>query len=266
VKVQIKGLEEVQEKYQKMMKKEKEKKEKIKEIKKMQLDAAKKEIEKIEEKAKEEEKKIKIASLVNSLKKEKESFKHVDGTYWIGKTEVYEDNNWDLKENLQGNDYEFYDYKNQKGIRPNRDSKGKIPVNIGCGIKACESNEMLFTDFKNDDEDKIVTLNISSWIGMSPGAIHYYGCLKFSLPWLHQVKNPNMSQSNFDLKLLKYGNIKLTHKLKAWELKKYPNTYDSYRVGNSYRGFYTQEELIKRGKEVFKDLFGEGWKLKIEKY
>jgi len=266
VKVQIKGLEEVQEKYQKMMKKEKEKKEKIEEIKKMQLDAeeeARKEIENIEEKAK-EEKKIKIASIIDSLKKEKESFQHVDGTYMIGKTEVYEDNNWDLKENLQGSDYEFYEYKNKKGIVSNRDSKGKIPVNIGCGIKVRSGDEMLLTDFKN--EDKIVTLDISSWMGISPGAIHYYGYLEFDIPWLHLEKEPNVCQSNFDLKLLGRGKIELTHKLEAWELKKYPGAYDTYRVGNSYRGFYTREDVIKRGKEVLKDLFGEGWKLKIEKY
>jgi len=192
----------------------------------------------------------------------------IDGTYKIINTEIYEDNNWDLSENLEGRDQEFYNYKNKKGPISNRDTEGKIPLNIGCGVKAYDHSfhKMVYTDSVNMGGDKReVVLRITTWMGVSEGAIHYYGRLKFQTPDFHPVGEPTTFTSCFDLKLFNGGEIELTHKLKDWELKKYPKLYKVYKVGNCYPGFYNQEEVIKRGKQVFEDLFEEGWELKIER-
>lgn len=291
VKVQIEGLEEVQEKYQAMMKKEREKEEKeqkkLDEIKRMQKEA---------EEAEEAEKKAKLAEIAEALQNKPdlepeiilkpgdegyegskwdlaERFGTVHGTYMIKNTEIYEDGNWDLTEGLDARDHEFYDYMNQPGIKANRDSKGKIPLNIGCGTLFCDTRhgnkKMMYTDSKNPGGYYAeVTLNITSYVGISPGAIHYYGTLNFHTPDVHPEGQPNTSTSCFDLPIYGSGKIQLTRILEAWEFQKYKRqkTYDGWRVGDSYSGFYEEEDLIKRAKQVFEDLFGDGWILKIDEY
>jgi hypothetical protein len=82
---------------------------------------------------------------------------------------------------------------------------------------------------------------------------------------VHPEGEPTCSTSCWDIPLFGSGNIQLTRELEAWEFKKFPKTYDGWYPGDSYSGFYTPEEVIARGKQVFKDLFGKGWKLKIDR-
>lgn len=290
VKVQLEGMDEIYAKYKALQESEREEKDKLDKRMEEVLAMQKEEDER-------REKEEKLGQLVSALQNKPEPdpekelpklkpgddgyegskwdlaqrFGTVHGTYMIKDTEIYEDGGWDLTESLRGRDEEFYDYKNQEGPKPNRDSKGKIPLNIGCNClfrdTRYENKKMMYTDSRNrGGRYAEVELNITSYIGISPGAIHYYGTLHFNTPDVHPEGQPNTSTTVFDLNLFNRGSIQLTRILEDWEFKKYPGTYDYYDEGDRYTGFYTQEDVIKRGKEVFKDLFGEGWKLKIERY
>ena len=288
VKVQLEGMDEIYAKYKALQESEREEKD--------NLDKRMEEILKMQKEEDEErEKKEKLMQIASALKDKPEPkeelpklkpgdegyegskwdlsqrFGTVHGTYMIKNTEIYEDGGWDLTESLKGRDEEFYDYKDQEGPKSNRDSKGKIPLNIGCNClfrdTRYENKKMMYTDGKNPGGwNAEVTLNITSFIGISPGAIHYYGTLNFNTPDVHPEGQPNTSTTVFDLNLFENVKIQLTRILEDWEFKKYPETYDDYYEGDRYTGFYTEDDVIKRGKEVFKDLFGEGWKLKIERY
>jgi hypothetical protein len=261
VRVQLDGIEEVNAKYQAIKAAERQKKDaddkKLEEIKQMQREAE------------ELQKSQSLSELASALRDRSDAGElQPVGVYPIGDIDIYEDNNWDLSECLDGMDIEFYDKKEQKGIRPNRDTDGKIPLNIGCGVRMAENRNgkpgFLFSDRRNQDNK--VTLSITSWIGTSPGAIHYYGNLKFSAAYVHPENDPNCSTSCWDVPLFnRAGNIRLTRILEKWELSKYPYNYDGWKAGDVYSGFYSPEDVIKRAEEVFNDLFSGEWKLKVEK-
>jgi hypothetical protein len=260
VHVILDGIEEINAKYQAIKAAEKEKKDSI--------DKRLAEIEKMQKEEDEErEKKEKLSELVSALQNKPELSGDLVSVYTIKHTEIYEDNNWDLTESLKGRDIEFYEAKEKEGVIPNRDSEGKIPLNIGRGVHMYDKGykKELYTDKKNPGgHDAEVTLKVSSWIGISPGAIHYYGRLHFRSADVHPMGEPTCSTSCYDIPLFEYGDIQLTRVLERWEFSEYKKTYEDWYVGDRYSGFYTPEDVIKRGKEVFADLFGPGWKLVIE--
>lgn len=291
VKVQLDGMEEIFAKYQALREKEKieeeKKQKKLEEIKQMQKEAeeeAERKLKESEEKAakeaEEEAERKKLLEPVIILKPGDKGYEGskwdlesrfgtVHGSYKIKDTEILEDGNWDLTEGLDARDIDFYEYKNQEGVKANRDSNGKIPLNIGYNTLFVDTRynkrEVLYTDPKNPGgHDAEVTLDITSYVGISPGAIHSYGSLKFNTPRVHPAGQPNTSTSCWDLPLYGTGRIQLTRILESWEFKKYKGTYDGWRAGDSYSGFYKEEDIIERAKIVFSDLFGEGWILKIE--
>jgi hypothetical protein len=292
VKIQLEGMDEVYAKYKALQESEREEKDKLDKRLEEVLQMQKEEDEK-------REKEEKLAQIASTLKDKSEPeftqefpklnpgdegyegskwdlekrFGSVHGTYMIKDTEIYEDGNWDLTETLNARDEDFYEYKESEGVKSNRDANGKIPVNIGCGClfrdTRYKTNKMMYTDsIRRGGRDTEVSLRITSYIGISPGAIHYYGTLNFNTPDVHPEGQPTTSTSVFDLNLFNGGNIQLTRKLESWEFEKYKKekTYKGWRPGDSYSGFYTEEDVIERGKQVFQDLFGEGWELKIEEY
>ena len=239
------------------------------------------EIKEMQKAAEEEEKNNKLADILSAVKESKpeeeeevedEPIHSAVGTYMIKDVEVYEDNNWNLEEHLDGYDYEFFQYleDHKNGIIPNRDSKGKIPINIGCGVRVNRNGKFYYTSQRCEkSHGGIVTIDIRSYIGISPEAIHYYGKLKFYLPdFKEEGVNPRYSSSVYNLPLFERGEIEITRKLEEWEFThpRYKHAYDGYEPGDNYKGFYTQDELIKQGKKVFEDLFSPEWKFKVNKW
>ena len=87
--------------------------------------------------------------------------------------------------------------------------------------------------------EKIVYLDITSWAGLSLGAIHYYGTL-----WGH--KNGDMEK------------VELTRFLSARaaaKLTKLHGTDWVYRAGRPYHGFDTRDEIIELAKRTYRDHF-----------
>lgn len=292
VQVQLEGMEEVQRKYQEMEKK-------LREIKDMQKKAEEEEAEKkrLEEEAKKpyknivdgfkqckncnavlynheecnckeiEEKKAALANMAVALKESKlQPTENPTITTSNGTTyEILENpHNWDLNESFRGRDAEFYNERGNSN-NPNRNKDGRIPTNIGCGVKLKKGNEILYTDEKpNKRWNGRAILNITSWRGISPDAIHYYGAIEFYAPDVHPEGEPNSSTSCW-LPIFSKSEIQITRILEQWEIDKYPYNYADWDAGSDYRGFYTPEDVIEKGREVFNDLFASDWKLEIDK-
>ena len=185
-------------------------------------------------------------------------------TYTMDRYEIWEDRNWNLSENLKGWDTEFYEYKNREGIRPNRDSKGKIPLHIGSGVlfKRVDEDPILVSG----KPDPVVKLRITTWVGVSPGAVHVYGKLVFSLPPVReQGQSENYSTTVYGLDLFDGGEIEITREISDKEMEENNEEFGGLekRRGRT-TGFYKVKDLIKAGKQVFDDLFGPGWEFEID--
>lgn len=83
----------------------------------------------------------------------------------------------------------------------------------------------------------LIHLEVSSWVGQDPKAVHYYGTLKSD------------DQS-----------IELKRKVKKSDLKNLNNESDiilTYRLGSLTNKFNTKEEVIKLAKKTYKEHFKE---------
>jgi len=185
-------------------------------------------------------------------------------TYTMDRYEIWEDGCWNLSENLKGWDAEFYEYKNQEGIRPNRDSNGKIPSDIGTRVlfKRLDEDPMLVSG----KPDPIVKLRITTWVGTSPDAVHVYGKLVFSLPPVRErEQSENYSTTVYGLDLFDGGEIEITREILDKEMEEDNDQFSrSEKIRWRTTGFYKVKDLIKAGKQVFDDLFGPGWKFEID--
>lgn len=257
-KVIINGLEEINEKYQTLKKAEREaeevRKTKLNEIRRMQREA---------EEA--DEKKVAISSLVGSIitaqEKAAEIVRRIEKKahvkYWMGEYGIIEDGGWDLNGRIDASNH-YYE-EDDEDLFPRK----IIPMNYGCGIKIIDKSEKIWcTDEVSEHPE--ATLHISSYIGISPGAVHYYGRIKFASDWLHDINNPNSRTSCPSIPFFGGNQISLGHQLEEWEFRDYPGTYKGWRVGEFYSGFYTKEDLIKTANHFFRKYFEKGWKLEIE--
>jgi len=166
--------------------------------------------------------------------------------------EILDDNGWNVKDVLPDRDWEA------------EEVDMKIPANFGCGVKARYEGETY--TFKHE-EKPVVTLKITSWTGMSIGAIHYYGKLEIGMPDMvsDETSHSLSGTPKWSIPMFSNNEIELTQILEQWEIDRYPENYKGWRAGDRHRGFYTQDGVERRAKEVFEKIFGEGWKLKIDK-
>lgn len=154
---------------------------------------------------------------------------------------------------LPREDYEFI----EKGI--------VIPVNYGMGIEVEYNGEKYI--FKRGGSGwrskPTVSLEISTWRGVSFGAMHYYGKLNLRLPEMTEVGRDGWTCSTY---IPMFGNddIKLTQVLEQWEIDKYPDNYEYNRAGERHDGFYTMKQLKDYAEEVFQKIFEKGWNFRIE--
>jgi hypothetical protein len=120
--------------------------------------------------------------------------------------------------------------------------------------------------FSHNGEQPKVTLKINSWTGIGVGAIHYYGKLHVGFPDMTEVETGRTMSGTpkWSIPMFSENEIELTQILEEWEIKRYPENYKGWKAGDRHRGFYTQDAVIRRGKEVFEKIFGEGWELEID--
>ena len=91
---------------------------------------------------------------------------------------------------------------------------------------------------KSYDKEKFVYLNITSWVGHDSTASHYYGSL-----------NGYLGKNSTKIEL--YFNLTQEQIQKLYETEQ----YNYYKVGDECSRFFSEEDLIKQAKKVFKQHF-----------
>lgn len=249
VKIKLEGIEKIYNeywpKYQAAQEEKKAKKAKLKEIEDMQKEAEEKRV--VNESAE-------ISSIVLSPSPEDEIPEVIPGIKY-GDIYIMDDNGWNLEDKLPEKDWEA------------EEVDMKITPNFGVGVKTKYKDE-LYTFKRNPRKKPTVTLEITTWRGMSVGAVHYYGKLIVDLPEMEKDDQPGHTigvRGHASIPMFSNDDIELTQVLEQWEIDKYPHNYEYCRAGQRHRGFYAVAGVERRAKEVFEKIFGEGWKLKIDK-
>lgn len=117
-------------------------------------------------------------------------------------------------------------------------------------------------DYKESPRDTL-KLDISSWRGISLGAIHFYGSLVF--PYIQfeiPGTNTHSAGSGFPNFLHK---VALQRPLTNQEILDNPERYKAYRPGMMTSGFNTREEILVRAKAIRSKYFP-GFKIKLSEY
>jgi hypothetical protein len=175
----------------------------------------------------------------------------IDGRYKITNSNGYSLEQ--LNTPLPRQDYELI----EKGL--------KIPVNYGMGVEVEYENQRYI--FKRGGSTwrgtPTVTLEITTWRGISAGAMHYYGHFNVRLPEMTEVDSDGWTCSNY-IPMYDNDRIELTQELEQWEIDKYPENYEYNRAGQRHTGFYTEKQLKDYAEVVFAQIFEKGWKYRIE--
>jgi hypothetical protein len=140
----------------------------------------------------------------------------------------------------------------------------KIPLNYGMGVEVIYDGKHYIFQRNGNWGKAVVTVDVTTWRGLSFGAMHYYGKLQIKLPEMTQVNEERTLSSNFFIPMYENHNIELTQVLEQWEIDKYPETYRYNHAGDRHRGFYTKKQVIDHAKLMFEQIFEKGWEFKIE--
>lgn len=159
------------------------------------------------------------------------------------------------------------------GITRGRDVDMSVPfpADLGCGVQKTYNGKAWIATREYGGRDKkyfkTVTLEISTFRGISIGAQHYYGNLhapspEFTCPTEKYTHGSSGSGTPEYLKSIK---VELTRVLTQKEIDDDPQRWEYYYAGSNTDCFDTVEEVIAHSKEVFKRLFPKGWKFVIKK-
>lgn len=161
-----------------------------------------------------------------------------------------------------------------------KDNYPKFPIEDDFGkdliLKNYEDKNVYTYVRLDKDGYREINLKITSFLG-SYGAEHYYGTFKcYDLNFTDSKDKIGKSSMGgvFTKGLPEFYRDFLKLELKRpCEQKDLDNDkrygrdrWGSYEIGDLTRGFWTEEEIIEVGKEVFKKLFKGKWKLNIESY
>ena len=169
--------------------------------------------------------------------------------------------------------------KRAKGaVRPNGinacEITKPIPVAIGVGIPFKSDGRKYVTVCP--ERPREVTLDLHSWTGVSPGAMHYYGKLKYHGVDYRDLVSGEVIYGWFSSApdVSKDGSIELTRTLTENDegVGKPHSEYIAFGGGNRFAGyeigdqtncFDTEAEVVACAHNEFKRIFGDGWKLAI---
>lgn len=119
--------------------------------------------------------------------------------------------------------------------------------------------------YTKNSQKRRVTLEITSFVGISFNAIHYYGKLNVQGVNMEYDEHPGRSTMLFDddLPLGHYTyKLELRRPLTQREVDEDPSRWgDYYDVGDLTNCFETIEEIIEEAKEIFKLRFEGDWEL-----
>lgn len=123
--------------------------------------------------------------------------------------------------------------------------------------------------FEKKSKTRAVKLEITSFRGISWGAIHYYGKLIADGISFQLLDKPNTTTTNWDARKQnpfyqwRYK-FDLKRPVTQQEIDKNPDRWDYYVPGNFTTSFDTKEEIIALAKECFKMRFAGEWELWVD--
>ncbi len=123
--------------------------------------------------------------------------------------------------------------------------------------------------YKKKSKTRTVKLEITSFRGISWGAIHYYGKLIADGIDFQLIDNPSITTSNWDAKKInplyqwRYS-FDLRRPATQEEIDHDPDRWHYYNPGDFTTSFDTKEEIIALAKECFKMRFSGEWELWVD--
>ena len=137
-----------------------------------------------------------------------------------------------------------------------------IPKTYGIGIKFCHCGGDFVTCYEGDTPRKVV-LDITSWIGMTAGALHYYGTLKIESLKQRNLKSGSVSYLCASAPKESTGlQIQLTRPLtKKDMLIDGGERFRGVKTGERIRNFDSKEDVKLAAVQFFKKHFSSGWML-----
>ena len=123
--------------------------------------------------------------------------------------------------------------------------------------------------YQKKSKTRCVKLEITSFRGVSWGAIHYYGRLAADGIDFQCLDNPKVTTSNWDAKKInplyqwRYE-FDLRRPVTQEEINHDPDRWECYQLGTFTTSFDTKEEIIALAKECFKMRFKGEWELWVE--
>lgn len=123
--------------------------------------------------------------------------------------------------------------------------------------------------YKKKSKTRCVKLEISSFRGVSWGAIHYYGKLIADGIDFQYLDNPSTTTSNWDAEKKSplyqwHYEFELRRPTTSEEIERDPDRWHGYDPGDFTQSFDTKEEIIALAKECFKMRFKGEWELWVE--
>jgi len=150
-------------------------------------------------------------------------------------------------------------YKKDYADLPIFDSKRGLKTKWDVGNGDIRSASLPYNEKK-----RTVVLEITSWMGISIGAIHFYGKLHVQgLEFVNKEKTSRIS-SNRQPEITRSFNIVVRRPLPKEEKEADPDRYEYYKEGDYIAGFLTTKDLIAAGKRIFKEKFTGDWKFVIK--
>ena len=122
--------------------------------------------------------------------------------------------------------------------------------------------------YKKKSKTRCVKLEITSFRGVSWGAIHYYGKLIADGIDFQYLDNPSTTTSNWDAEKKSplyqwHYEFELLRPVTQEEIENDPDRWNCYQLGTFTASFDTKEEIITLAKECFKMRFKGEWELWI---
>ena len=142
------------------------------------------------------------------------------------------------------------------------DFSSKLPHNFGIDISFSNNGEDFITVY-NDIFPRKVTLDITTWKGMTPGALHYYGELRVSsLQAKHLHENSIQSLDGNAPKEAHGMKIQLTRPIRRKDLRiDRGERFKGAKIGDKIKNFDSKVEVEEAAISFFKKYFTGSWSL-----
>ncbi|MCM8543052.1 MAG: hypothetical protein NE328_22485 [Lentisphaeraceae bacterium] len=138
----------------------------------------------------------------------------------------------------------------------------KIPKSYGIGIKFSDKEEEYISIYEDDFPRKVV-LDITSWKGITAGALHHYGVLKVGSIKCQNLRTGKISYLKKSApKAAKGLTVHLTRTLTKRDLLiESGERFKGAKIGERIKNFDSVKDVETAAIKFFNEFFLEGWNL-----